>query len=166
MKKMNIISAFCLVIMLLLSVFVPTVASADSVTHNSQPNKVGTLTFIVATKKGNGDGTSVTYMKKKAVLKQLAKMDKSHNWLHYADNPIGDGLLGYAAKLITKSGPWGFIATATAWSISQIVDRQKDWWKDSAILILRGKIKAVKCVYKPNIYGNYPAAWVTWSRVK
>lgn len=89
------------------------------------------------------------------------------------DNSFGKALVAGATadainmlvKVFTGSGIMGGIATAIGIGANIIQTRQKDWWQESAILILRGKINAVKITITPNPGPGYPQIYRTVERV-
>ncbi|MEK4868312.1 MULTISPECIES: hypothetical protein [Bacillaceae] len=105
------------------------------------------------------------YFTKYDVFKVIDSIDNSRNWMSYASNPLTDAVVGAAVKVITKSNWLGALTAASIWAAADIVNRSNAWWKDSAIMIVRGQIKGVKVTVKPNPSGsNYPAAIRTYTR--
>ncbi|WP_214834858.1 hypothetical protein [Exiguobacterium sp. E4787] len=107
----------------------------------------------------------VRYMTKNDILRIIDSIDNTHDWPRYFSNPVTDSAVAAGVAVLTKIPNFAIIAaTATAWSAADLANRQTAWWKDSAIMIWRGKIKGVKLTVKPNTTSNYPAAYITLVR--
>lgn len=104
------------------------------------------------------------YLYKKNVLNWVDSMDNSFNWSNYLSTPLTDVALGAAIKAISKSNFIGWAGTALSWSAAYTHAKQEEWWKDSAIMILKGKITGVKITITPNINGNYPKVYKSVKR--
>lgn len=113
-------------------------------------------------------GTSsgyVKYMTKYDILRIIDSIDNTHDWPRYFSNPLTDAAVAAGVAVLTKIPNFSIAAvTATAWSASDLANRQTAWWKDSAIMIWRGTIRGVKLTVKPNTTSNYPAAYITLVR--
>lgn len=113
---------------------------------------------------GSCGGTTTKYFNKNAVIDTLEHMERGTNWSRLLSNPISDPAVAAATKLLTKSNLLSVIATATTWAAGDLMGRQTAYWKDSAIMILKGKIRGVKLTIKPNCTSNYPAVYKKYTR--
>ncbi|QNK86419.1 hypothetical protein H7992_14245 [Sporosarcina sp. resist] len=104
----------------------------------------------------------VKYMTKADVLKIVDHMDASFNWQYYISNPLTDTVIAKAVALLTKNNFIGVSLGVLAWSAADLANRQEAWWKESAIMILRGKITGVKLTVTPG--PGYPAAYIITTR--
>lgn len=108
--------------------------------------------------------TTTKYMKKREILQVVDSIDNSRNWSSYYSNPLSDVALGAAVKAITKSNFITALVGATVWAAIDIQSRQEAWWKESAIMILRGQITGVKLQIKENTASEYPKVFRTLTR--
>lgn len=171
MKKVKFIALF-MAIFTVFGVTIPVVVRADTLSSVSSQQLLGKAQKSIgndnsgkAAKKKKSN-TTVYYMRKKDVLNTLNHINKSGKWFQYVDNPIGSGAIATATKFITKKTWVGIAAGVITWMTSTIWSSQKAWWNKSAILLLQGKIKSVKCTIVGHPGQNYPAATVSWKRVK
>lgn len=112
-------------------------------------------------------GTSgyVRYFRKAEVIRVIDSIDNKYDWPFFISNPLTDSAAVYAiTRIAGMSNFTGIAATVTAWTASDLMNRQTSWWKDSAIMILKGTITGVKLTVKPNTTSNYPAAYITLVR--
>lgn len=107
--------------------------------------------------------SKVTYMRKNEVLRVLDSMNKSGNWLRYISNPITDGVVAAATRVLTKSNFVAASVVVLSWAASDLVGRQQKWWNDSALMILRGQIRGVKLTITPS-GKDYPKIYRTLTR--
>lgn len=84
--------------------------------------------------------------------------------MQYVNNPLGSAALAAAIRAITNSTITGTVATVLAWGAGILQSRQEAWWKDSAIMILRGRIRGVKSTVTSNRTGDYPKVYRTLER--
>ncbi|WP_138859742.1 hypothetical protein [Exiguobacterium mexicanum] len=107
----------------------------------------------------------VRYFRKAEVIRVIDSIDNKFDWPFYISNPLSDSVAIYAiTRIAGMSNFTGIAATVTAWTASDLMNRQTSWWKDSAIMILKGTITGVKLTVKPNTTSNYPAAYITLVR--
>lgn len=107
--------------------------------------------------------STVRYMGRNDVLHVLDHMNASGNWLRYLSNPLTDGALGAAARLLTGSNFVGAAVTVLTWGAADLMARQQAWWNDSAMMILRGQIRGVKLTITPS-GKDYPKVYRTLTR--
>lgn len=123
------------------------------------------LANIITTNRSRSSESSVYYWREDEVVAMANNLR--------GDNSFGKALAAGATadainmlvKVFTGSGIMGGIATAIGIGVNIIQTRQKDWWQESAILILRGKINAVKITITPNPGPGYPQIYRTVERV-
>lgn len=108
--------------------------------------------------------SSTKYLYKKDVIKWVDSIDNSVDWTKYISTPIADSAMGVAVGVITKNSFIGWVTTTLAWSASFAKAKQEEWWKDSAIMILKGEITGVKITVTPNKDGNYPKVYTSVKR--
>lgn len=106
----------------------------------------------------------VKYMRKADIIKVLDSIDNSVNWDRYASNPLSDFLIGKAIAIFTKRTFIGAAVGFLTWAAADLQARQESCWRETAKLLLKGKIKGVKLTVTPNISGGYPVAYRTLTR--
>lgn len=106
----------------------------------------------------------VSYMTKSDILKVVDHMDASFNWQYYISNPLTDTLIAKAVAVLTKNNFVGAALGVLAWAAADLANRQEAWWKESAIMVLRGQITGVKQTVTPGPASGYPAAYIITTR--
>lgn len=104
-------------------------------------------------------------MREKEVAQVLDSMDSTRNWERIISNPATDYVVGLAAGLLSQNNFATIGAGVLSWSITDLMGRQRDWWNESVLMIIKDDngINYVKLTITPS-GKDYPKVYRTLER--
>lgn len=109
--------------------------------------------------------STIRYMREKEVAQVLDSMDSTRNWERIISNPATDYVVGLAAGLLSQNNFATIGAGVLSWSITDLMGRQRDWWNESVLMIIKDDngINYVKLTITPS-GKDYPKVYRTLER--
>lgn len=80
-------------------------------------------------------------------------------------NPITEELINRMIKASKCSNVWAFAAGVLVWTVTDLMNRQQNWWTQSLLMILLETITCVRITHIRNTTSDYPAAYLIIERI-
>lgn len=112
-----------------------------------------------------GEIMSQKYLDEEAIRKTVDRNAGAGTYASLISNPINDTLIATLIKKAGCSNVWSFAATAIAWAVGDLMNRQQDWWIESLVQILEHNISYVRVTHIRNTTSDYPAAYLIIERI-
>ncbi len=85
--------------------------------------------------------------------------EKRHRWIQYINKAMSSPILNEALSLIDKTNVITGVVSIVGTLVELVSYQSLSWWRESAKMILQGKITGVKMEIEPNETGSYPVCY-------
>lgn len=105
------------------------------------------------------------YLNKDGIKQYVDRQAGAGAFLNFMSNPITEELINRMIKASKCSNVWAFAAGVLVWTVTDLMNRQQNWWTQSLLMILLETITCVRITHIRNTTSDYPAAYLIIERI-